>query len=44
MNTNKTQTEQLIQVALIQRKATKDETKWFCERTENSQFVPPSVK
>ena len=36
--------KELIHVALIQRKATKDETKWFCERTENSQFTPPSVK
>ena len=33
--------KELIHVALIQRKATKDETKWFCERTENSQFAPP---
>ena len=36
--------KELIHVALIKRKANKDETKWFCERTENSQFVPPTVK
>lgn len=33
--------KELIHVALIKRKATKDETKWFCERTENSEFTPP---
>ena len=36
--------KELIHIALIQRKATKDETKWFCERNENSQFTPPTVK
>ena len=36
--------KELIHVGLIKRKATKDETKWFCERTENSQFIPPSAK
>ena len=34
--------KEFIHVALIQRKATKDESKWFCEKTENSQFTPPS--
>jgi hypothetical protein len=33
--------KELTHVALIQRKANKDEIKWFCERTENSQFTPP---
>ena len=36
--------KELIHIALIKRKANKDETKWFCERTENSQFVQPTVK
>ena len=36
--------KELIHVALIKRKANKDETKWFCKRTENSQFVQPTVK
>lgn len=38
--------KELIHVALIQRKATQDEIKWFCENTENSQFTHPlsSVK
>ncbi len=36
--------KELIHVALIKRKANKDETKWFFERTENSQFVLPSGK
>jgi hypothetical protein len=33
--------KELIHIALIKRKATKDETKWFCEMTENSEFTPP---
>lgn len=36
--------KELIHIALIKRKANKDETKWFCERTENTQFSPPTVK
>lgn len=36
--------KELIHVALIKRKANKDETKWFCERTENSKFIPPKLK
>ena len=35
--------KELIHINLIQRKATKDETKWFCERNENSKFVPPKT-
>lgn len=31
----------LIHVACIQRKATADEIKWFCEKTENCEFTPP---
>ena len=27
--------KELIHIALIKRKATKDEIKWFCDRTEN---------
>ena len=34
--------KELIHVALILRKANKDETKWYCENTENSQSIPPS--
>jgi hypothetical protein len=34
--------KELIHVSLIKQKANKDETKWFCENTENSQFIPPS--
>lgn len=33
--------KELIHIALIKRKANKDETKWFCEMTENSEFIPP---
>lgn len=33
--------KELIHIALIKRKANKDETKWFCEKTENSEFTPP---
>ena len=34
-----------MKLDLITNKAEKqDETKWFCERTENSQFVQPTVK
>lgn len=33
--------KELIHIALIKRKANKDETKWFCEMTENSEFNPP---
>jgi len=33
--------KELIHEALINRKANKDEIKWFCENTENSQFTPP---
>lgn len=36
--------KELIHIALIQRKATKDEAKWFCERTENIQFTSPLIK
>jgi hypothetical protein len=35
--------KELIHVSQIIRKATTDETKWFCENTENSKFVPPSA-
>jgi hypothetical protein len=34
---------ELIHISLIQRKANKDEIKWFCENTENSKFIPPKV-
>jgi len=34
--------KELIHIALIKRKANKDEVKWFCENTENSQFTPPT--
>lgn len=35
---------ELSHLGLIQREATKDEIKWFCERTENSLFVAPLKK
>lgn len=34
---------QLTHINLIKRKANKDETKWFCENTENINFVNPNV-
>ena len=34
--------EKLIHINLISRKANKDETKWFCERTEHINFIAPS--
>lgn len=34
--------KELIHIALIKRKANKDETNWFCEMTENSEFTHPS--
>jgi hypothetical protein len=34
--------KELTHVSLIKQKANKDETKWFCENTENSEFIPPS--
>ena len=34
--------KELIHIALINRKANKDETKWFCERTEHINFIAPS--
>jgi len=34
----------LIHKMLIQRKATKDEIKWFCEKTENINFISPNTK
>ena len=34
---------QLTHINLINRKANKDETKWFCENTENINFVTPNV-
>ena len=33
----------LTHVNLIERKATKDETKWFCENTENINFIFPNM-
>lgn len=33
---------QLTHINLIKRKANKDETKWFCENTENINFVNPN--
>jgi len=33
--------KELIHITLIKRKANKDETKWFFEMTENSEFTPP---
>ena len=35
--------KELIHVGQIIRKARTDETKWFCENTENAKFVPPTV-
>ena len=34
--------KELIHINLIDRKANKDETKWFCERTEHINFIAPS--
>ena len=34
--------KELIHINLIKRKATKDETKWFCEKTEHINFIAPS--
>ncbi len=31
----------LTHVHLVDRLATKDETKWFCENTEHTHFSPP---
>jgi hypothetical protein len=36
--------KELSHIDLIQRKATKDETKWFCENTENIYFVKPNTE
>ena len=35
--------KELIHINLIDRKANKDETKWFCENTEHISFVAPNV-
>ena len=35
--------KELIHINLIDRKANKDETKWFCENTEHINFVTPNV-
>lgn len=35
--------KELIHIALIDRKANKDETKWFCENTKHIDFVAPNV-
>jgi len=34
--------QEMTHQSLIERKANKDEVKWFCENTENSIFTPPS--
>jgi|LakMenEpi03Aug12_release.lakeMendotaPanAssembly.Ray.scaffolds.fasta_scaffold4548728_1 hypothetical protein len=36
--------KELSHIDLIQRKATKDETKWFCENTENIDFTTPNTE
>ncbi len=33
--------ETLTHKGLIERKANRDETKWFCENTEHINFTPP---
>ena len=33
---------QLIHSGMIRRLANPNETKWFCEKTENSKFTPPT--
>lgn len=35
--------KELIHIALIDRKANKDEKKWFCENTEHIDFVSPNI-
>lgn len=35
--------KELIHIALIDRKANNDETKWFCDNTENINFIAPNV-
>jgi len=34
--------KELIHINLVKRKANKYETKWFCENTENINFIIPS--
>lgn len=36
--------KQPILLSLIDRKATRDEVKWFCENTESCIFTPPRIK
>jgi len=35
--------QELIHINLISKKATKDEKKWFCEKTENINFIKPKL-